>query len=186
MTISERKRDRSVMMSSVMPSLKYCCSGLPLMLSNGSTAIDGGSVVTLGRRDRPRANDAVDARGLGDVLKGLSTKILEASADLVFHIIVGGAGDQYAGWLGFAFQTGSNVHDIAIAIATLNDHIAQIHADTKHDASIIGLTFIRLGHRMLQINGALHGIDRTAELYQNAIVGDLEDTLSMPSHKRLQ
>ena len=153
------------------------------MLSNGSTAIDGVSVVTLARRDRPRANDAVDARGLGD--EGLSTKILEASADLVFHTLVGGR-RSVCGWLGFAFQTGSNVHDIAIAIATLNDHIAQIHADTKHDASIIGLTFIRLGHHMLQINGALHGIDSTAELYQNAIVGDLEDTPSMPSHKRLQ
>src|SRR5919108_282669 len=29
------------MMSSVMPSLKYCCAGSPLMLVNGSTAIDG-------------------------------------------------------------------------------------------------------------------------------------------------
>jgi len=30
---------RSVMMSSVMPSLKYSCSGSPLMLTNGSTQI---------------------------------------------------------------------------------------------------------------------------------------------------
>src|SRR6202008_1322894 len=30
---------RSVMMSSVMPSLKYSCSGSPLMLANGSTQI---------------------------------------------------------------------------------------------------------------------------------------------------
>ena len=33
--------ERSVMMSSVMPSLKYSCSGSPLMLLNGRTAIDG-------------------------------------------------------------------------------------------------------------------------------------------------
>ena len=31
---------RSVMMSSVMPSLKYSCSGSPLMLANGSTQIE--------------------------------------------------------------------------------------------------------------------------------------------------
>ena len=40
-TNSSRKRDSSVMMSSVMPSAKNSCSGSPLMLLNGSTAIDG-------------------------------------------------------------------------------------------------------------------------------------------------
>ena len=41
MTNSVRKRDSSVMMSSVMPSLKYRCSGSSLRLRNGSTAIEG-------------------------------------------------------------------------------------------------------------------------------------------------
>ena len=41
MTESAETFDRSVMMSSVMPSAKYSCSGSPLMLANGSTAIDG-------------------------------------------------------------------------------------------------------------------------------------------------
>ena len=41
MTNSERKRLSSVMMSSVMPSEKYSCSGSPLILVKGSTAIDG-------------------------------------------------------------------------------------------------------------------------------------------------
>ena len=40
-TNSERNRDSSVMMSSVMPSEKYSCSGSPLMLVKGSTAIEG-------------------------------------------------------------------------------------------------------------------------------------------------
>src|SRR5205814_8389313 len=31
--------DRSVMMSSVRPSAKYCCSGSPPILTNGRTAI---------------------------------------------------------------------------------------------------------------------------------------------------
>ena len=33
--------ERSVMMSSVMPSAKYPCSGSPDMLSKGSTAMEG-------------------------------------------------------------------------------------------------------------------------------------------------
>ncbi len=41
MTKSVGKRLSSVMMSSVMPSEKYSCSGSPDMLSNGRTAIEG-------------------------------------------------------------------------------------------------------------------------------------------------
>ena len=44
-TKSPETFDRSVMMSSVMPSLKYSCSGSPLMLVKGSTAMDGRSTV---------------------------------------------------------------------------------------------------------------------------------------------
>ena len=41
MTNSSENRDSSVMMSSVMPSLKYSCSGSPLRFVKGSTAIEG-------------------------------------------------------------------------------------------------------------------------------------------------
>src|SRR4051812_42997525 len=40
MTDSADTFDRSVMMSSLIPSLKYSCSGSPLMLRNGSTQTD--------------------------------------------------------------------------------------------------------------------------------------------------
>jgi len=41
MTNSQRMRLSAVMISSTMPSAKYSCSGSPLMLANGKTAIDG-------------------------------------------------------------------------------------------------------------------------------------------------
>src|SRR6266536_1360071 len=41
MTNSPESLERSVMRSSVMPSLKYSCSGSPLRLTKGSTAIEG-------------------------------------------------------------------------------------------------------------------------------------------------
>ena len=40
-TDSAETLERSVMMSSLIPSLKYSCSGSPLMLTNGSTQIEG-------------------------------------------------------------------------------------------------------------------------------------------------
>jgi len=41
MTKNQRSFDKPVMMSSEMPSAKYSCSGSPLILVNGKTAIDG-------------------------------------------------------------------------------------------------------------------------------------------------
>jgi len=40
-TNSQRMRDSAVMISSTMPSAKYSCSGSPLRLAKGNTAIDG-------------------------------------------------------------------------------------------------------------------------------------------------
>src|SRR5215470_371007 len=52
MTTSDWNRDNSVMMSSVMPSLKYRCSGSPLIFANGRTAIDGfDALVGMGSSD---------------------------------------------------------------------------------------------------------------------------------------
>ena len=42
-TKNQRSLDSAVMMSSLMPSEKYSCSGSPLMLTKGKTAIDGRS-----------------------------------------------------------------------------------------------------------------------------------------------
>jgi hypothetical protein len=41
MTKSQRMRESAVMISSTMPSAKYSCSGSPLILAKGSTAMDG-------------------------------------------------------------------------------------------------------------------------------------------------
>ena len=43
MTKNQRSLDSAVMMSSLIPSEKYSCSGSPLMLVNGSTAMAGRS-----------------------------------------------------------------------------------------------------------------------------------------------
>ena len=63
MTNSSENRDNSVMMSSVMPSAKYSCSGSPLMLVNGRTAIEGLSGRTRVGRQFRAGSDPSDARG---------------------------------------------------------------------------------------------------------------------------
>ena len=53
---------RSVMMSSVMPSLKYSCSGSPLMLAKGSTQIETAGRLSFSVRCRTFAADSFSFR----------------------------------------------------------------------------------------------------------------------------
>ena len=60
--------DKSVMMSSLMPSEKYSCSGSPDMLVNGKTAIDAatfgsGLAAWIGRRWGSSRWDAISRPG---------------------------------------------------------------------------------------------------------------------------
>ena len=74
--------ERSVIRSSVMPSLKYSCSGSPLMFVNGSTAIEGLSGSAAGRAaERGSAvigADPVDAHRPRDVLELRSPRSSES------------------------------------------------------------------------------------------------------------
>jgi len=54
MTGKVRQSERLVMMSSVIPSAKYSCSGSPLIFEKGNTAIDG--ILNLAKEgEHPRA-----------------------------------------------------------------------------------------------------------------------------------
>src|ERR1043165_9930053 len=98
-TSRSRNRDSSVMMSSVRPSAKNSCSGSPLMLSSGSTAIDGFLAVVA----------AAAEVGEGDVL--------EAIGELVAHR----AGDADAARLGQRLEARGDVDAVAEDVAVLVD-----------------------------------------------------------------
>src|SRR5207244_4057020 len=59
MTSRSWKRDSSVMMSSVRPSAKNSCSGSPLMLTSGSTAMDGFLEIAVVAKDVVFLNDHI-------------------------------------------------------------------------------------------------------------------------------
>jgi hypothetical protein len=117
MTKSQRMRDSAVMISSTMPSAKYPCSGSPLMLAKGSTAIDGlsgsgnagGSAAPTrapcalpspAMRGRVRVgafgSHAVDAHRPGDVLDLPLAQILEEEGQPVAHVVMNGIGDEHS------------------------------------------------------------------------------------------
>ena len=106
-TNSQRMRDRAVMISSTMPSAKYSCSGSPLMLSKGRTAIEG----FVGQRQAQRLStasrgvaepNAIDPHRLGDVLELLLAESSKPASSLPFDVLVDRAGDADAARLGDA------------------------------------------------------------------------------------
>ena len=70
MTRNHGKRDSAVMISSVIPSLKYSCSGSPDMLANGRTAMEGLSESE--RAPTPGAAGSATSPFTGDGVAGLS------------------------------------------------------------------------------------------------------------------
>ena len=138
--------DRSVMMSSVMPSAKYSCSGSPLMLLKGSTAIDGlsfagSALVARGRRasaERPAEQvDAVDPDRPVDVLQRLLAHILEGEVEPVADMVADRRRNRDAAGLGDAFDARRDVDAVAIDVVVLDDDVAEIDADAELDAAIL-------------------------------------------------
>ena len=125
------------MMSSTIPSAKYSCSGSPLMLVNGNTAMEGLSDAASGRCDGypRRASDAIDAHRLGNVLQGLRAQVIEAGINLVPDVVKGCAGNQHATRFCDAFKTGRDVDAVTIEIAALDHDVTQVDADAQHDTS---------------------------------------------------
>ena len=54
---------RSVIMSSLIPSLKYSCSGSPLLLANGSTQMESFGTAARGVSDRRTSGQTLVAGG---------------------------------------------------------------------------------------------------------------------------
>src|SRR5689334_14574990 len=115
MTNSQRMRESAVMISSTMPSAKYSCSGSPLRLAKGSTAIDGlsgsGSAVptlpslACGRlRGRVREgafrSDPVHPHWAGDILDLLLAQIIKDQGQPVAHVVVNRIGDKHPAGIG--------------------------------------------------------------------------------------
>src|SRR6516165_9474694 len=76
MTNRDLKRDSAVVISSTIPSAKYSCSGSSLMLSNGSTAIEGLSVSAMAGVDFAVWNDRGSGRQIGLMHRANKTKAL--------------------------------------------------------------------------------------------------------------
>ena len=82
-----------------------------------------------------------------------------------------------------SFQSRGDVDAVAhqIAVALL-DHVAEMNADAKVDAAVVGQADVALDHRVLNRDGAAYGFDDAAELDQRPVAGALEDPPVLASY----
>ena len=200
MTGKARQPASIVMMSSVMPSAKNSCSGSPLKLANGNTAIARRSSNPEGsrpvparprrdRRGRPsdlnRRAHAVDADRPPDILQVVRAEILEFVIELVGHMVVGHLGYEDAARLGERLEPGRDIDAVAEDIAVLGDDVAEIDPDPHRKPLLVGHLPIVPAHRVAQSNGAARRLDDAVELDQDEIASVLEDVAVKLGHQRV-
>jgi hypothetical protein len=57
----------------------------------------------------------------------------------------------------------------------IDDDVAEIDADAKADALLLGGVSLAVEHAALRLDGAAHGIDHAGKLGQHAVAGALDD-----------
>ena len=61
----------------------------------------------------------------------------------------------------------------------LDDDVAEIDADAKPDAMLVGICRLAVDHPALDLDGAAHGIDDASKFRQQAVAGVLDDAASV-------
>jgi hypothetical protein len=73
------------------------------------------------------------------------------------------------------FQPCCYIHAVAIDIAVLDDHVAEIDADAQFNAVVRRDTDVAFGHRLLHFDRAAHRIDDAGKFHQQAVASGLDD-----------
>src|SRR5215813_3604440 len=83
--------------------------------------------------------------------------------------------DANAAGFGQLLQARRDVNSIAVAVAVLDDYVADMHADPDVDALDDWQLAVPLGHAALEGGRTLHRINQACELSEKAISHQLED-----------
>jgi hypothetical protein len=107
--------------------------------------------------------------------------VREPVADMVAHR----ARDADAAWLGQPLQAHRDVDAVAIDVAAVGDHVAEIDPDAKAQAALLGEIQITVDHRALDLAGTAHRVDDAGEFCQHAVAGGLDDPAVMLADLRI-
>jgi hypothetical protein len=128
----------------------------------------------------------INPDGMCDVLELDLAKIGHGEIEPGPDLAIGVFGETDRARLGDTFQSGGDVDAVSqeVAVALL-DHVPEMNADAKLDATLWRQAGIAVHHDVLHLNGATHGVDHAAELNQGAIAHPFDDASAMRSGCRI-
>src|SRR3954447_12134761 len=77
---------------------------------------------------------------------------------------------------GQRLEPGRHIHPVAEDIVALDNDVAEVDADTKPDAPVLGQLGAAVHHPPLNLGGAADRINNARKFHQHAITGSLYDT----------
>ena len=119
-----------------------------------------------GLRDRRHADlQRICPDRLRDVLELRRAEIGDREIEPPLHLPVGVLGQTDRARRGDALQSRGDVDAVAhqVAVALLDD-VAEMNADAKDDAAVLGHAGVAFDHRVLHFDCAAHRVDHAAEL----------------------
>ena len=122
---------------------------------------------------------------MGDVLDLTLAEVLIREVDLVADLVVNATRDADAAGLRDGLQPGRDIHSVAEDIVVLDHHIAEIEANAKGHAAILGQGLIETGDFVLDFDGAAHSLDSARKLGQDTVPGGADDAAVVTSHAGL-
>src|SRR6266851_2163525 len=143
------------MMSSVRPSAKNSCSGSPLMLTSGNTAMDGFLAIDVAIAASFAPSGAVVGSGSNRARNTDATR------------------------LGEHFEARRHVDAVAKDVVFLDNHVAQIDADAELHPPRRRDVRVSSRHPPLDLGSAQNRVGDAVELDPHAVAGRLDDAAAV-------
>lgn len=116
---------------------------------------------------------------LGDVLERYLAQLLGLEIDLVEHLVVHVLGEADAAGLGQGLQAAGNVDALAQGVVLEEVDVPEVHADA-HEEELGALGLVVRVDGVLDLHGALQGLDRVPEVDQEGVAYGLDDRAVPP------
>jgi hypothetical protein len=103
------------------------------------------------------------------------TLCFERVGQLVADLIANDVGNADPTGLGECFEARRDIDAVAKDVAALGDDVAEVDANAKPDAPLVGRLGLAVDHPALHLGGATHPVDDAGKLHQQPVACGLDD-----------
>ena len=111
---------------------------------------------------------------------------MELCLEFAGHGIVDGAGNQYSAYRGLRFESGSNVHAVAIEVIAIDDEVAKMQADAEDDPVALGPGEVGLGDGLLELDRGAERVHGATEGRERAVARQLDEAATVTGKRGLE